>query len=404
MMSAEEILAALDELMAAAKANPDGEMTDEQASRYEELEAQYRKVQRQDGIEKRHAAYKTPLPGLQENANEGNDSEYTRAFGRFLRGAGDQVMESPELRTLSKGTDSAGGYLVPDEWRDKLVECIKSFGNFAAAAEEVNSNDGRKWLWPTLSDETTGTPNEAAIVAESAAFAGGADPVFGEASLDVYKYTTTGAGNNPVRVTVELLQDSGTDIDALLRRLFARRIARKQERDFIVGTGSGQPKGILNGTADFELSTTNVWDQTNNGYGDLVAIETLLDEDYLQNASWLMNKTTYSQILGMTDDNGRPLIENSTAGIAEGVGRRKTLLGYPVIINSYAPNAADDTNFMAFGDFRQAYVVRRVRQVEVIADPYARKSNGEVEYVAWQRAGGTVQDRCAYVIIKGKDA
>jgi len=59
---------------------------------------------------------------------------------------------------------------------------------------------------------------------------------------------------------------------------------------------------------------------------------------------------------------------------------------------------------MAFGDFREAYVVRRVRELEVIADPYARKMNGQVEYVAWQRAGGTVQNRCAYILIKGKDA
>jgi HK97 family phage major capsid protein len=80
------------------------------------------------------------------------------------------------------------------------------------------------------------------------------------------------------------------------------------------------------------------------------------------------------------------------------------LLGYPVVIDNYAPNAANDTNFMAFGDFREAYLWRNVADVNVIQDPYARKSNGEVEYVAWHRAGGTVQNRCAYVIIGGVDA
>lgn len=401
----EDLYAELAAIMAEGADNPDGELTDEQVARYEAVEAKIEARKRTAEIEKRHKAWNTTLPGPREDAGgKEKQTAYARAFDRFLRSGTAPAEMDTEFRALSKGTDSAGGYLVPDEWRDKLVQCIKSFGGFAAAAEEVNSSDGRKWLWPTVSDETTGTPNEAVITAEAAQFTGGADPVFGEASLDVYKYTTTGAGDLPIRVSVELLQDSGTDVDALLRRLMGIRIQRKQARDFVVGTGSGMPKGILNGTADAELAVTNTFNGTNNGYPLLLSIVTLLDQHYLDNASWLMNRATYAQLLGLVDDNGRPLIMPSTAGIGDGVGRGMTILGYPVILDSAAPNAADDTNFMAFGDFRQAYVVRRVQELEVIADPYARKNFGQVEYVAWQRAGGTVQDRCAYVIVKGKDA
>lgn len=406
-MTVEEILAEMEALVSRAREDGDRPLTEEESERYETLDKELRALHKTSEIQKRHAAWTAtrPLHGAAGAATEDNEERaaQNRAFTRWLRTDG-RGMEDRELRTLSKGTDSAGGYLVPDEWRDKLVECMKSFGGFIPNAEEVTSSDGRKWIWPTLSDETSNVPNEAAIVAESAAFAGGADPSFGENTLDVFKYTTTGAGNNPLRVTVELLQDSGMDVDALIRRLFARRIARKQNRDAVVGTGSGQPKGILNGTADFELSTTNVWDGTNNGYGDLLAITTLLDQEYLDNAKWLMSRATYAEIVGLTDDNGRPLIMPSTAGIGDGVGRGMTILGYPVILDNSAPAAADDTNFMAFGDFKQAYVWRRVQELSVIQDPYARKSNGEVEFVGWQRAGGTVQDRCAYVIVKGKDA
>ena len=399
-MTVEELAAAIQAILDQAT-NDDGSdrpLTDEEAERIAQLETEMRRVQESNEVRARQTA-RNQVSDRGPRTKKNDTSAELRALGSYLRSGNDT-----ELRALGKGTDSAGGYLVPDEWRDKLVECMKSFGGFANAAEEVTSNDGRKWIWPTLSDETTGTPNEGVITAEAAQFTGGADPTFGENTLDVYKYTTTGAGDLPIRVSVELLQDSGTDVDSLLRRLMGRRIQRKQSRDFVVGTGSGMPKGILNGTADFELSTTNTWDGTNNGYGDLLSIVTLLDQEYLQNASWLMNKTTYAQILGLVDGNNRPLIMPSTAGIGDGVGNGMTILGYPVIVDSYAPNAADDTNFMAFGDFRQAYVVRRVRELEVIADPYARKNYGQVEYVAWQRAGGTVQDRCAYILIKGKDA
>lgn len=400
-MTVDEIVAAMEAIIEAATSDDGTErpLTEEESARYAELEKELRTVEKSNETRARHRAYMRPVRhGGGDGADHGDAEARNRAFTAFLRG------DSSELRALGIGTDAAGGYLAPDEFRDKLVECIKGFGGFAAAAEEVQSSDGNTWNWPTVSDAPSGVPNEGVITAEHAAFSGGADPVFGTNSLGVYKYTTTGAGNNPIRVSVELRQDSKVDIDALLRRLMGQRIQRKQARDFVVGTGTGMPKGILNGTADFELSTSNSWDGTNNGYGDLIAIETLLDEAYLQNASWLMNRATYAQLLSLTDANDRPLIMPSTAGIGDGVGRQRTLLGYPVIIDSAAPNADDDVNFMAFGDFRQAYIVRRVAELNVVEDPYSRKSNGEVEYVAWQRAGGTVQDRCAYVIVKGKDA
>lgn len=406
-MTVEELVAAMQAVIDGAVAEDGTErpLTEEEASRYAELERELRRVQSSNETRARHAAWTTPLnPGRPAEGREDAAVAERRAQWHTWLRTNDTRLER-ESRALVKGTDSAGGYLVPDEFRDKLVECVKSYGGFLSNVEEVTSSDGRKWLWPTITDETGGNPNEAAIVAESAAFAGGADPVFGENSLDVFKYTTTGAGNNPVRVSVELLQDSAVDMDALLRRLFGRRIGRKEARDAVVGTGSGQPKGILNGTPDFSLTTSNSWDGTNNGYGDLITIaETLLDEEYLNNAKWLMNRTTYAQLLSLTDANDRPLIMPSDAGIGDGVGRARTLLGYPVIIDNAAPNAANDVNFMAFGDFREAYVWRRVNQVEVIQDPYTRKSNGEVEFVAWERAGGTVQNRCAYVIIGGVDA
>lgn len=367
-------------------------MTEDEQERYAALEQELRRLQSDQEIRARQAAYLTPVVTRGARGGGKAVSEEQRAFSHWLR-------TGQETRALSKGTDAAGGYLVPDEWRDKLVECIRTFGGFINEAEQITTSDGRTMFWPTIDDGT----NEAAITAEAAAFTGGADPTFSEGNLGAYKYTTTGAGNNPLKVSVELLQDSMIDLDSKLRELFGRRIHRKQARDAVVGTGSGQPKGILNGTADFNLSTTNTWDQTNNGWEDLVDIETILDDEYLQNAKWLMNKTTYAQIRKLKDGNGRPLINTSTDGISGRVGGRE-LMGYPVIIDSYAPNAADNTNFMAFGDFRQAYIWRTVADLSVIQDPYTSKSTGQVEYVAWQRGSGTVQNRCAYVLIGGKTA
>jgi HK97 family phage major capsid protein len=393
-MTVEEIVAEMEALIARATSEDgtEGAMSDEDAARYEELERELRKLNRAAEIRSRHAAYLTPVPGAR-NLRAEDPEKRNLAFNRWIRSMG----EDREFRALARTPDAAGGYLVPDEWRDKLVECMRSFGGFINEAEQINTSHGRTMNWGTIDDNDV----EAAITPESAAFTGGADPEFGAGSLGAFKYTTLGAGDLPLRVSVELIQDSMIDIDARLRELMGRRIHRREARDAVLGTGVGMPKGILDGTADFTLTTTNAWDQTNNGWQDLVTIETLLDDEYLNNAKWLMNRTTYAQLRTLTDANGRPLIGLGDNGIDQGIGRQRTLLGYPVVIDNFAPNPAAGTNFMAFGDFREAYVWRRVAQLEVIQDPYARKNFGEVEYVAWERAGGTVQNRCAYVIIGG---
>jgi len=35
----------------------------------------------------------------------------------------------------------------------------------------------------------------------------------------------------------------------------------------------------------------------------------------------------------------------------------------------------------------------------VVVNPYTRMNNGQVEYVAWERADGNVQNRAAYAVL-----
>jgi len=44
-------------------------------------------------------------------------------------------------------------------------------------------------------------------------------------------------------------------------------------------------------------------------------------------------------------------------------------------------------------------VIRRVQSLTVVVNPYSRANFGQVEYVAWERADGVVQNRNAYVLM-----
>ena len=65
--------------------------------------------------------------------------------------------------------------------------------------------------------------------------------------------------------------------------------------------------------------------------------------------------------------------------------------------------AGDDTNFAILGDLREGYVIRRVAPLTVVVNPWTRANHGEVEFIAYERADGTIQNRKAYSVLATED-
>jgi len=369
--------------------------TDEEVGRYEALEKELDSVRKATEIRARQNAYTMPVNAGLYAAPAKPDKGLDKAFEAYLR-TGQPNADISGLRVTnaqSEGTPSAGGYTVPDGFRQKLVDVQKRFGGFAAEAETFTTAEGNPIEYPSIDD----TANVGGITAESAAITSGNDLVFGTVTLGAYKYTSTGAGSNlPLRVPFELLQDSAFDIAGLVARKLGERIARAQAAHWITGTGSGEPLGVAatSLTADVEFDTPDTL-----AYKDLVDVQLALDEAYDANAKWLMSKTVWGKVRLIVDTNGRPIVQDSTAGIA-GLPT-KMLLGHEVVTDEGMADysSAGDTFPVLYGDFREAYVIRRVSNLVVVVDPYGRAANGEVQYTAWERADGNIQNRVAYKIL-----
>lgn len=389
----------VDEIVAALQAIIDGavgrNLTEDEANRYQDLEGQLTAARRSGEIRARQVAYTTPVgaPGVVTAADPDRDEQHQRAFESYIR-TGD-VSGLAEYRAQAEATGSAGGFLVPTSMRQKIVERIVSFGGFAEQAETLNTTGGEPIEWPTVDD----TANMGEIVAEGGTFASGADIVFGTAVLGAYKYMAGGAGNVPLKVSWELLQDSAFDIEGLLARLLGDRIGRIQSVHWVNGDGSGEPQGLLAGKAAFDAIASNVAGPT---YAELLGTVHSVDRAYRRNAKWLMNDTTLALIQGQLDANDRPLWLPSSGGLADAPGEG-TLLGYPVVIDEAMPDVGDATEPIAFGDFRAAYVIRRVKDVTLVRLNELYAANGQVGFMAWARADGAVQDVNAYSILGAQD-
>lgn len=396
-MTVEEILEALRAIVEAAEGR---DLTEEEATNYERLEGQLAVARRSEQIRNRQTAYETPVPGdLAAAVHAGHgpryDNAYDKAFNSYLRTGkpnADLIQNAQQV-----GTDSEGGYLVSPQFRQKLVEVRARFGGFAQEVDTFSTERGGQIEYPSLDD----TANSGDITAEEAPVADGDDLVFGTVTLGAFKYTSAGAGTNlPLRVSVELLQDSEFDVEGLVARALETRIMRKQASDWVNGGGTTLPLGIFHDaiTADVVLDT-----EATLTYLNLLEAEAALDEEYLQNASWLMSSNTWVMtIKNILDTADRPLVQpQAQAGI--GGQPVRELLGYPVKLDN-ACNAitADGAAgpFMGLGDWREAYALRRVAPLTLIVDPYSRAVNGQVQYHAWERADGTIQNRAAFVAVE----
>ena len=397
-MTIEEILAALQAILDGSQGRP---LTDEEATKYEGLEADLAAANRDREIRARNTAYNMPvhdavIPGDLSTRDQFED--LNRAFEAYLRTGrpNADLQELAPRNAQQVGTDSEGGYLVSPEFRQKLVEVRQAFGGLAAEVDSFTTATGADLEYPSLDD----TANEGGITAEEAAFVDGDDLSFGSVDLGAFKYTSTGAGTTtPLRVSVELLQDAQFDVQGLVARALGTRIQRKQASDWVNGNGTTLPFGILHDglTADVVLDVEATID-----YDELLDVEAALDPEYEQNAKWLMSKGTWVATRRIVDLDGRPLIQEAQVA---GMGGRpqKTLLGYPVVqdqgCNAVTQDGVDG-GFALLGDLREAYVIRRVSPFTLVVNPWTRMNNGQVEYVAWERADGNIQNRSAYATIE----
>lgn len=366
-------------------------LTDEECGAYEALESDLKAAQRAESIGARHAAYnRVEIPAGRPATPQ--DDTYEKAFNNYMRTGkpnGDLITAAQ-----SEGVPTEGGYLVPQGFRTKLVERMKAFGGIGGIAERYTTGTGNPTEWPTIDD----TANVAEIVQEGNTFSAGADLVFGTNSLGSYAYVAGGGASTPLRVSLELLQDSAFDVQGLLSRLLGTRIGRIQATHLATGTGVNQPLGLITGK-------TPVQNAANTGiaYADLVNGIHSVDPAYRTNARWVMNDATLGQIELLTDSQGNPIYRGRDVNLATGFNEA-TLLGYPVTIDQAMPafvkNSATSV-WAAFGDIRTGYVVRDVQDVQLLVNPYNRMAYRQVEFTAWARMDATQQDTNAYVTLSG---
>lgn len=128
----------------------------------------------------------------QDNEKNGRASnEYKAAFWKSMRNKNNFEIHN----ALQVGTDSEGGYLVPDEFEQTLIEALEEENIFRQLAKVITTSSGDKKIPVVASKGTASWVDEEGAIPES-------DDGFGQVSIGAYKLATM------IKVSEELLNDS----------------------------------------------------------------------------------------------------------------------------------------------------------------------------------------------------
>ena len=375
-----------------SKRGTDGLLSAEDVATYEKMEADVVNLGKEiDRLERQQALdaelnkpVNTPITGKPGQPNPENKTgrasdEYKRAFWNAMRSktAGYEV-----LNALQVGTDSEGGYLVPDEFERTLVEALQEENIFRTMAKIIQTASGDRKIPVVASKGTASWVDEEGAIPES-------DDAFGQVSIGAYKLATM------IKVSEELLNDSIFNLESYIAREFARRIGAKEEESFFIGNGTGKPTGIFNATGGAELGVTAA-SATAITVDEIMDLFYSLKSPYRKNAVFVMNDSTVKAIRKLKDGNGQYLWQPSISA-----GQPDTILNRPVKTSAYVPTIAAGAKTIAFGDFGYYWIAdRQGRSFQRLNELYA--ATGQVGFKATQRVDGKLILSEAIKVLKMK--
>ena len=273
--------------------------------------------------------------GIFPGVARGGDADPQVRAAAFFRAAIFGPRTEVEVKALSEGTDSAGGYLVPDDFRSQVI----------MRTNELSVLYPRCFKFPTSRDSVK-IPNLSTDVevswdeAENASF-DESDAALGQTTFTIHRM------NAITYTSRELVSDSAVNLVDLLSRLFADAVSRERDKMICVGDGSGQPEGVFSATGVTAVSSIG-----GIGHADLVQMDETIAEQYRSDASlvWITNQTVRRYIRTIKDSNGQPVLMRDPVNMKAPA----MLMGHPLLINTNAPSG-----YIALGALSKYWIADR---------------------------------------------
>lgn len=382
----------------------DKPFTDEQRSKWASMKSDLKNLD--ERIEREEETRSEDQQHVEDNAEEirkkaaaasggSNDERRAAAFDKFVRqGLGeldaDERRALDELRAQSAGVPSEGGYTVPTTFVAKVHEALKAYGGIATVAQILTTDAGNPIEWPT----SDGTNDMGELLGENSPASEG-DVEFGMGSLGAHKISS-----KVIRVSNELLRDTGIDMESYLSGRIGSRVGRAEAHYVVKGTGASagagqpvQPRGLEVSTAvgaTTAAADAFTWQEINK-------VIHSVDPAYRNAPKFRLafNDNTLMLVENMEDDKKRPIWLPGIDAKAPA-----TILGRQFVIDQGIADLAANAKFLYAGDFDH-FIIRRVRYMAIkrLVERYAEYD--QTGFLAFHRFGCVLQDTSAIKALRG---
>lgn len=247
-----------------------------------------------------------------------------------------------KVKALSEGSDTAGGFLVPEEFQAEVVRYATESAVIRPRARTFTMARDILSL-PKLDQSSDNFAGVDLYWTEEADLKVASQPAFGKITLNVKKLIGLCPASD------ELLADSAVNLANYLVSLFGEAIAYEEDYRFIRGTGVGQPLGIIN-TTGINLISRNT--SSRILVDDIVDMYTGHPAYADSNAVWLVTKAGMGELLkvGYESTGGITLF---MANLRDSVS--PSLMGKPVVLTEKLP-ALGLKGDIILADLKQYYI------------------------------------------------
>ena len=264
-----------------------------------------------------------------EIRGEALQREMMRKAKRYAEDYSEYLKTAEVTDVLKVGKDTDGGYLVPDEMEEGIVEALTENNVIRKLANVFTTTERLKI--PGIAQGPNG------VWVEEGGEISFSDMEFFQATIDAHKNACI------IRVTEELIEDAGFDIENYLIKSVGTTVGELEENAFVMGNGEHKPRGFM---MDAEVGI-EVPELTSDS---LVDLQYSLNKNYRNKAVWIMSDSAEEELRKIKYLNGRPMWENTLTE-----GTPDLLLGHKV----YVTKAMPDDSPIAFGDFSYYWIGER---------------------------------------------
>lgn len=303
------------------------------------------------------------------------------------------VGESKTAGHMEIGEDSQGGFLVPEIYRAELYELALETSIVRPRATIIPMTTDSLKI-PFVNDTSHASNVYGGVVtywtAEAAAKTP-TKPTFGQIELTPHKLAGITYASN------ELMADSAIPLEPLIKRMFGTAMGYQEDDAFLLGTGAGQPLGILNAGCLISVFRNTV---NRVHVEDLAEMWMHLRPECMPFSYWVINPTVIPELIELgsgnaADASGKLLIYVDK--VQDEVVWK--IFGRPVLISEKL-QALGTAGDILLADFRQ-YLIGDRQPITIDASTHIAFTTDETCWRFVLRVAGMPWQQSAQTLRKG---